>query len=266
MHRQGLGFAAALQDAQARGFAEADPRFDVDGIDAGHKLALLAANAFGTPIAFDHLHMEGIAELDAADMAYAEQLGYRIKLLGIARRSARGLELCVHPALLPSDHLLACVEGSMNAVMVKGDASAITMYYGAGAGSEETASAVIADLVDVARASLASRMQRVPALGFHSGALRAQPVVPMSAICSGYYLRVDTVPGDAAAQVVLQGLHQAGMGVQSHRCLAHASNAQRQAVTVLTQPMADGVLRQALASVRDSPIGQARAIRLAQLD
>jgi homoserine dehydrogenase len=265
MRSKGLGFAAALQDAQARGFAEADPRLDVDGIDAGHKLALLAANAFGTPIAFDKVHIEGIADLEAADMLYAEQLGYRIKLLGIARRSEQGLELRVRPALLSCDHLLAVVEGSMNAVMVKGDASGITLYYGAGAGSEETASAVIADLVDVARASASSPRHRVPALGFQSEALLALPLLPMADSCSSYYLRVDTSPGTEAAQTVLQALRSVGIGVQSHRCQAHADNAQRQAVTVLTEPMADGVLRQALVSLLGS-IGHARAICVAQLD
>ena len=266
MRSKGLGFAAALQDAQAKGFAEADPRFDVEGIDAGHKLALLAANAFGTPIAFDKVHIEGIADLEAADLLYAEQLGYRLKLLGIARRSEQGLEMRVQPALVPCNHLLAHVEGSMNAVMVKGDASGITFYYGAGAGSEETASAVIADLVDVARASASSPRHRVPALGFQSDALLSLPLLPMADSVSSYYLRVDTSPGTEAAQAVLQALLRVGIGVQSHRCQAHANNAQRQAVMVLTQPMADGALRNARAALRNSPIGHARTIRVAQLD
>ena len=249
-----------------KGFAEADPRLDIDGIDAGHKLALLAANAFGTPVAFDQVHMEGIADLDAADLAYAEQFGYRIKLLAIARRSEHGLELRVHPALLPTEHLLAQVEGSMNAVMVKGDASGITLYYGAGAGAEETASAVIADLVDVARASACGPRHRVPALGFQRGALTALAALPMAEVCSRYYLRVDTAPGTEAAQAVLQALRSAGIGLQSQRCLAHAGNAQSQAVTVLTQPMADGALRQALVASHNGPIGHTRAIRVAPLD
>jgi homoserine dehydrogenase len=265
MRSKGLDFAAALQDAQARGFAEADPRLDVDGIDAGHKLALLAANAFGAHIAFDKVHIEGIAALDPSDMLYAEQLGYRIKLLGIASRSDAGIALRVHPALVPTTHLLAAVEGSMNAVMVKGDASGITLCYGAGAGSEETASAVIADLVDVARASTSSAHQRVPALGFQSDALLALPLLTMADSCSSYYLRVDTSPVTEAAHAVLQALHSVGIGVQSHRCQAHADNGQRQAVTVLTEPMADGVLRQALVSLLGS-IGHARAICVAQLD
>jgi homoserine dehydrogenase len=265
MRNKGIGFAAALQDAQAKGFAETDPRFDVDGIDAGHKLALLAANAFGTPIAFDKVHIEGIADLAAADLTYAEQLGYRIKLLGLARQSEQGLELRVHPALLPSEHLLAGVEGSMNAVMVKGDASGITLYYGAGAGSEETASAVIADLVDVSRTGATAPARRVPALGFRSDALRALSTVPPGDIQSGYYLRVDTAADVGAVQRVLQTLRHAGIGVQSHACWAHADNAQQQAIAVLTLPLADGLLRRALPALQDA-IGPARAIRVAQLD
>jgi homoserine dehydrogenase len=162
--------------------------------------------------------------------------------------------------------LLAQVEGSMNAVMVNGDASGVTLYYGAGAGAEETASAVIADLVDIACASACGPRHRVPALGFQSGALTALAVLPMAEVCSRYYLRVDTAPGTEAAQAVLQALRSAGIGLQSHRCLAHASNAQRQAVTVLTQPMADGALRQALVASHNGPIGHTRAIRVAPLD
>ncbi|NVO07986.1 MAG: homoserine dehydrogenase, partial [Rhodoferax sp.] len=237
MRSQGLDFAAALHDAQAKGFAEADPRLDVDGIDAGHKLALLAANAFGTPVAFDAVRMQGIADLDAADLAYAEQLGYRIKLLGLARRSAHGLELSVQPTLLPGDHLLAQVEGSMNAVMVKGDASGITLYYGAGAGSEETASAVIADLVDVARASAASAAQRVPSLGFQRSSQQTLPVSPADGAVCSYYLRLDAAPGAQAAQQVLQSLHSAGLDLQSHHCLPHVNDAGRQALVVFTRPM-----------------------------
>jgi homoserine dehydrogenase len=266
MRSKGLSFEAALADAQRLGYAEADPSFDVHGVDAAHKLCLLAAIAFGSTLQFAQVHIEGIADLQAVDMEYAELMGYRIKLLGIASRSDAGVALRVHPALVPTAHLLAAVEGSMNAVMVKGDASGITLYYGAGAGSEETASAVIADLVDVARASTSAPLQRVPALGFQSSTLLALAALPMANSCSSYYLRVDTSPGTEAAQAVLQALRSVGIGVQSHRCQAHASNAQRQAVMVLTQPIADGALRDALAALRNSPIGRARTIRVAQLN
>ena len=176
MQGKGVGFADALAHAQGLGFAEADPTFDVEGMDAAHKLSLLASNAFGVPIPFDKVHVEGISQLDSADLAFAERLGYCVKLLGIAKRCAGGLDLRVHPTLVPAVHLLAHVNGAMNAVMVKRDAAGITLYYGAGAGSEETASAVIADLVDVCRTLGLAHRHRVPYLGFQPHALVALPV------------------------------------------------------------------------------------------
>ena len=193
MRDEGLTFADALAQAQALGYAEADPAFDIEGTDAGHKIALLAANAFGMPVCFADAQVEGITTLQGLDVACAEQLGYRIKLLGVARRSSgdKGVELRVQPALVPATHLLAHVNGSMNAVMVKGDASGVTMYYGAGAGSEQTASAVIADLVDVARLDGTSAAQRVPHLGFHAHAMDGTlAVLPRAAVVTRHYLRV----------------------------------------------------------------------------
>ena len=193
MRDEGLTFTDALAQAQALGYAEADPAFDIEGTDAGHKIALLAANAFGTPVCFADAQVEGITTLQGLDVACAEQLGYRIKLLGVARRSSggEGVELRVQPALVPATHLLAHVNGSMNAVMVKGDASGVTMYYGAGAGSEQTASAVIADLVDVARIDGTSAAQRVPHLGFHAHAMDGTlAVLPRAAVVTRHYLRV----------------------------------------------------------------------------
>lgn len=190
MRDEGLDFDAALAQAQALGYAEADPAFDIEGIDAAHKLTLLAANAFGTPVRFADVQVEGIIALQRADVACAEQLGYRIKLLGVARRSEEGMALRVQPALVPVSHLIAHVNGSMNGIMVKGDAAGVTMYYGAGAGSEQTASAVIADLVDVARLDGTNIAQRVPHLGFHAHAMNALPVLPRAAVCSPHYLRV----------------------------------------------------------------------------
>src|SRR6266853_1561341 len=166
MRDKGLSFATALKEAQKRGYAEADPTFDIEGVDAGHKLSIMAAIAFGIPMQFDKCYKEGIAKLTEGDIRYAEQLGYRIKLLGITRHTAQGIELRVHPTLIPAKRLIANVEGVMNAVLVKGDAVGPTMYYGAGAGAEPTGSAVVADLVDVTRLHTADPEHRVPHLAF----------------------------------------------------------------------------------------------------
>ena len=190
MRDKGLGFDTVLAQAQALGYAEADPSFDIEGFDAAHKATILASVAFGIPIQFKPDHVEGITQLAAADISYAFQMGYRIKLLGIAKRTAQGIELRVHPTLIPSKRLLANVEGSMNGIMVKSDAAGITMYYGAGAGSEQTASAVIADLVDVARLHTADAAQRVPHLAFQPDAMSSEPVLPMNAVVTSYYLRL----------------------------------------------------------------------------
>ena len=190
MRDKGLGFDTVLAQAQALGYAEADPSFDIEGFDAAHKATILASVAFGIPIQFKPDHVEGITQLAAADIMYAFQMGYRIKLLGIAKRTGQGIELRVHPTLIPAKRLLANVEGSMNGIMVKSDAAGITMYYGAGAGSEQTASAVIADLVDVARLHTADAAQRVPHLAFQPDAMSSEPVLPMSAVVTSYYLRL----------------------------------------------------------------------------
>ncbi len=207
MEGEGVGFAEALAQAQALGYAEADPTFDIEGIDAAHKISLLAANAFGMPVRFADAQVEGITALQGLDVACAEQLGFRIKLLGVAKRrkegDTEGVELRVQPALVPATHLLAHVNGSMNAVMVKGDASGVTMYYGAGAGSEQTASAVIADLVDVARLDGTHAGQRVPHLGFHPEAADEQlAVLPRAAVYTRHYLRV---PVHSAQQIEAVG-------------------------------------------------------------
>ncbi|MDQ1259743.1 MAG: homoserine dehydrogenase [Pseudomonadota bacterium] len=190
MRDEGLDFADALAQAQALGYAEANPAFDIDGIDAAHKLALLAGNAFGMRVDFADVQVEGITALRRLDVACAEQLGYRIKLLAVARRRDEGVELRVQPALLPASHLLAQVNGSLNGILVHGDASGMTLYCGAGAGSEQTASAVIADLVDVARLDGTHAAQRVPHMGFHAHALQALPVLPRAAVRTRHYLRV----------------------------------------------------------------------------
>lgn len=197
MRDKGLSFAAALKEAQSLGYAEADPTFDVEGVDAAHKLTIMSAIAFGNSMKFDQAHIEGISRLDAIDIKYAEQLGYRIKLLGITKRTPEGVELRVHPTLIPAKRLIANVDGAMNAVLVKGDAVGATLYYGKGAGAEPTASAVIADLVDVTRMLTADPEHRVPHLAFQPDAMIDLPILPVSEVVTSYYLRlrVEDKPG-----------------------------------------------------------------------
>ncbi len=190
MRDKGLPFAEVLKEAQRLGYAEADPTFDIEGVDAGHKITILAALAYGIPMQFDKAHVEGISKLEADDIKYAEQLGYRIKLLGITKRKADGVELRVHPTLIPAKRLIANVEGAMNAVLVQGDAVGSTLYYGKGAGAEPTASAVIADLVDISRVLTADPQHRVPQLAFQPDAVQDTPILPLSEVESAYYLRL----------------------------------------------------------------------------
>ncbi|HET7096891.1 MAG TPA: homoserine dehydrogenase [Casimicrobiaceae bacterium] len=197
MRAKGASFATVLKEAQARGYAEADPTYDIEGIDAAHKLTIMSAIAFGVPMQFNKVYTEGISKLTGEDISYAEEMGYRIKLLGITRRTATGIELRVHPTLIPAKRLIANVEGVMNAVLVKGDAVGATMYYGAGAGAEPTASAVIADLVDVTRMHTADPEHRVPHLAFQPDQLSDLAFLPMGEVETSYYLRmrVEDKPG-----------------------------------------------------------------------
>ena len=197
MRSKGLSFDEVLKEAQRLGYAEADPTFDVEGIDAAHKLTIMSAIAFGNSMKFDQAYIEGITKLDSIDIKHAEQLGYRIKLLGVTKRTPEGVELRVHPALIPAKRLIANVEGAMNAVLVKGDAVGATLYYGKGAGAEPTASAVIADLVDVARMHTADPEHRVPHLAFQPDAIVELPILPISDVITSYYLRmrVEDKPG-----------------------------------------------------------------------
>ncbi len=190
MRERGLAFDTVLAEAQRLGYAESDPTFDIDGIDAAHKLSIMSAIAFGIPMQFDKAYIEGIRALTREDIRYAEELGYRIKLLGITRRTDRGIELRVHPTLIPKRRLIANVEGVMNAVLVKGDAVGATLYYGAGAGAEPTASAVVADLVDVTRMLTADPENRVPHLAFQPDQLADTPVLAMEEVETSYYLRM----------------------------------------------------------------------------
>jgi homoserine dehydrogenase len=190
MRDKGLSFDTVLKEAQRLGYAEADPTFDIEGVDAAHKITILASLAFGIPMQFDKAYIEGISKLDAIDIKYAEQLGYRIKLLGITKRTPEGVELRVHPTLIPTKRLIANVEGAMNAVLVQGDAVGATLYYGKGAGAEPTASAVIADLVDITRMHTADPENRVPHLAFQPNAMADLKILPMDEVITSYYLRL----------------------------------------------------------------------------
>ncbi len=222
MRDKGLDFAVVLKQAQALGYAEADPTFDIEGIDAAHKVTLMSAIAFGIPVQFDKAYIEGITKLGAADIKYAEQLGYRIKLLGIAKRRepdatnpTEGIELRVHPCLIPAKRLIANVEGAMNAVVVQGDAVGTTLYYGKGAGSEPTASAVIADLVDITRLHTADPKQRVPHLAFQPNAMSDLPVLPMGEVVTSYYLRLRVADETGVLAKVTGILAQAGISIDA---------------------------------------------------
>lgn len=219
MRDKGLDFDVVLKEAQRLGYAEADPTFDIEGVDAAHKATLMSAIAFGIPVQFDKAYVEGITKLAGSDIKYAEQLGYRIKLLGITKRTDKGIELRVHPSLVPAKRLIANVEGAMNAVVVNGDAVGTTLYYGKGAGSEPTASAVIADLVDIARLQGADAAHSVPALAFQSHTLAAAgkelPVLPMSEVVTSYYLRI-RVSDEAGVLAKITGiLANAGISIDA---------------------------------------------------
>lgn len=215
MREKGRAFEDVLKEAQELGYAESDPTFDVEGIDAAHKLTILASIAFGIPLQFDKAYTEGISKLTTADVNYAEALGYRIKHLGVARRTEAGIELRVHPTLIPADRLIANVNGVMNAVMVNGDAVGSTLYYGAGAGMEPTASAVVADLVDVARALTTDPNNRVPHLAFQPDSLSAHPVLPVSACESAYYLRIQAKDHPGVLAQVATILSERGINIES---------------------------------------------------
>lgn len=215
MRDKGLDFAVVLKEAQRLGYAETDPTFDIEGVDAAHKVTLMSAIAFGIPVQFDKAYVEGITQLGATDIKYAEQLGYRIKLLGITKRTAKGIELRVHPSLVPAKRLIANVEGAMNAVVVQGDAVGTTLYYGKGAGSEPTASAVIADLVDITRLHTADPHHRVPHLAFQPDAMSDLSVLPMSEVVTSYYLRLRVADEAGVLAQVTGLLANAGISIDA---------------------------------------------------
>ena len=268
MRDKGRDFADVLAEAQRLGYAEADPTFDVEGIDAAHKLTILASIAFGIPLQFDKVYTEGISRITAEDVRYAEELGYRIKHLGVARRTAKGVELRVHPTLIPHRRLIANVDGVMNAVLVKGDAVGPTLYYGAGAGSEPTASAVVADLVDVVRALTADPENRVPHLAFQADALSDIPILPMADVETAYYLRMEAEDSPGVLAEVTRILGGAGISIEAIIQKEQAPEAAHVPVIMLTHVVGEGKMNEAIQRIEalDSIGGAVTRIRVEYLN
>ena len=267
MRDKGLPFDAVLKEAQKLGYAEADPTFDIEGVDAAHKLTIMSAIAFGIPMQFDKCYKEGISRLTQADIRYAEQLGYRIKLLGITKRTEQGIELRVHPTLIPARRLIANVEGVMNAVLVKGDAVGPTMYYGAGAGAEPTGSAVVADLVDITRLHTADPEHRVPHLAFQPDRMSSLKVLPMDEVVTSYYLRMQVrdQPGVLAdiTRILADGWISIGAMVQREP----AEGEQQVDIIMLTHQTKEKAVNAAIAKIEKLPVvtGKVTRIRLEEL-
>ena len=257
MRDKGFDFDVVLKEAQRLGYAETDPTFDIEGVDAAHKVTLMSALAFGIPVQFDKAYIEGITKLGAADIKYAEQLGYRIKLLGITKRTDAGVELRVHPSLVPTQRLIANVEGAMNAVMVQGDAVGTTLYYGKGAGSEPTASAVIADLVDITRLHTADPLNRVPHLAFQPDAMSSLKILPMADVVTSYYLRL-RVADEAGVLAKVTGL-LAEANISIDAVLQREADQVSQAgenqtdVIILTHDTREGKMNDVLAQMQALP-------------
>ncbi len=255
MRDKGLDFDVVLKEAQRLGYAEADPTFDIEGVDAAHKATLMSALAFGIPVQFDKAHVEGITKLAAADIRYAEQLGYRIKLLGIAKRrdDVGGIELRVHPTLVPAKRLIANVEGAMNAVMVQGDAVGTTLYYGKGAGSEPTASAVIADLVDITRLHTADPDHRVPHLAFQADELRDTPVLPIDQVRTAFYLRLRVADQKGVLSSITSILAASDISIDAVLQRESNEGEHQTDVIILTHETQEGAMRAALAQMQALP-------------
>ncbi|MBA3904436.1 MAG: homoserine dehydrogenase [Rhodocyclaceae bacterium] len=262
MRDKGLPFETVLKEAQRLGYAEADPTFDIEGVDAAHKLTIMSAIAFGIPMQFDKCHIEGISRLAADDIKYAEQLGYRIKLLGITRHAAKGIELRVHPTLIPAKRLIANVEGAMNAVLVKGDAVGATLYYGKGAGAEPTASAVIADLVDVTRMHTADPEHRVPHLAFQPDAVKAIPVLAMGEVETSYYfrMRVEDRPGVLADITRILADQQISIDAMIQREPAEGED--QTDIIMLTHRTRERNADAAIARIEALPVVKGKVVRL----
>jgi homoserine dehydrogenase len=267
MRDKGLDFATVLKEAQRLGYAEADPTFDIEGVDAAHKATIMSAIAFGIPVQFDKAHVEGITKLQATDIRYAEQLGYRIKLLGITKRTDKGIELRVHPTLIPAKRLIANVEGAMNAVLVQGDAVGATLYYGKGAGSEPTASAVIADLVDITRLATADPEHRVPHLAFQPNAMADTPILPMSEITTSYYLRMHVADQPGVLADVTRILADSSISIDAMLQKEPAEGETQTDIIMLTHQTQEKFVEAAIAKIEALPtvMGQVTKIRLEEL-
>jgi homoserine dehydrogenase len=267
MREKGLDFDVVLKEAQRLGYAEADPTFDIEGIDAAHKATLMSAIAFGIPVQFDKAYVEGITGLQAADIRYAEQLGYRIKLLGIARRATSGIELRVHPTLIPANRLIANVEGAMNAVLVHGDAVGATLYYGKGAGAEPTASAVIADLVDITRLATADPEHRVPYLAFQPDAMTDTPILPMAEITTSYYLRIRVADKLGVVADITRILADAAISIDAMLQKEPAAGETEADIIILTHQTQEKKALKAIATIEalSTVTGKIARIRLEEL-
>jgi homoserine dehydrogenase len=267
MRDKGLDFSAALAGAQRHGYAEADPTFDIEGVDAAHKLTILSALAFGIPMQFKKCFKEGIQKLTRADIGYAEALGYRIKLLGITRRAAKGIELRVHPTLVPTRRLIANVEGVMNAILVKGDAVGPTLYYGAGAGSQPTASAVVADLVDVTRLITADPGHRVPHLAFQPDQLSNTPILPMEAVETSYYLRMRVLDKPGVLADITRILADSKISIDAMVQKEPGKGESRVDIVMLTHRALEKNVNQAMAKIEklSTVVGKVTRIRLEEL-
>jgi len=268
MRDKGLSFDMALKDAQALGYAEADPTFDIEGIDAAHKATLMASIAFGIPVQFDKAYVEGITQLQAKDIRFAEQLGYRIKLLGIAKRKTNGVELRVHPTLIPTKRLIANVEGAMNAVLVQGDAVGATLYYGKGAGAEPTASSVIADLVDVTRLHTADKHHRVPHLAFQPDQLTDFPILPIEEVETAYYMRMRAADKPGVLADITRILADLGISIDAMLQKEPAEGEDQTDIVLLTHVAKEKAVNAAMANIEALPsiAGKVTRIRLEQLN
>jgi len=262
MRDKGLPFDVVLKEAQRLGYAEADPTFDVEGVDAAHKLTIMAAIAFGIPVHFDKAHVEGITKLHAEDIKYAEQLGYRIKLLGLTRHTPEGVELRVHPTLIPAKRLIANVEGAMNAVLVKGDAVGATLYYGKGAGAEPTASAVIADLVDVTRMHTSDPENRVPHLAFQPDAMVDLPILPLAEVQTSYYLRLRVEDRPGVLAEITRILADQSISIDAMIQKEPGEGEEQTDIILLTHLTREKHIDAAIAKIESLPVVKAKIIRL----
>jgi homoserine dehydrogenase len=267
MRDKGRDFADVLAEAQARGYAEVDPTFDIEGIDAAHKLTILASIAFGIPLQLDKVYTEGISNITREDVEYAEEFGYRIKHLGYTRRSAKGIEMRVHPTLIPERRLIANVDGVMNAVLVQADAVGPTLYYGAGAGAEPTASAVVADIIDVARTLTADPGNRVPHLAFQPDSISDIPILAMADVETAYYLRMQVTDKPGVMADVARILGDAGISIEAILQKEPAPQADKASIILLTHVVRESQMNAAISKIEalDSIHGRVTRIRLEHL-